>query len=73
MTGREAKRIALRNIIEGIKGDLQSGADYWHTHPDTLEELSDADTTQVEKAALEVLDVLQRRVDRLRSCFTGRA
>ena len=65
MTNREAKRIALRNIIEAIESDLAMHA--WTTHPDTSDCLSQGDIEKIELAAREFLDVMKRRASRLRS------
>lgn len=60
MNRREAHRIAYRNIIDGIEGDLANGAEYWHGHPGTGEFLSDEDAAKVEREAKEILAGFER-------------
>lgn len=67
LTDREAKRIAIRNIITIISADLANREDYWHTHPDTNSALAAADIAKVEREAQAVVTVLERRAGRLRS------
>jgi hypothetical protein len=71
VTSREAKRIALKNIVDGISSELANGAEYWAQHPETREPLEDDAIALVEKAAREILVVLDRRASRLRSVRVG--
>ena len=71
MTSREAKRIALLNIIEGIRTDLINALPYWSIHPDTLQTIDKSDADQVAKCAGEILRVLERRASRLKSFGTA--
>lgn len=73
MTEREAKRLAIRAIVDVVEADIANGAAYyWHTHVDTLDAFDDEDRAKVEKAARQILDVLSRRAARLRSVRAGR-
>lgn len=71
ITSREAKRIAIRNIVTVISADLANHEDYWQTHPETNGVLTAADLALVEREALAVMVVLDRRADRLRSVRSG--
>lgn len=71
LTRREAKRIALRNIIAAIEGDMLAGAEYWRTCPETRLAMREEDVERVAAAAKEILVVLDRRARRLRSCFSA--
>jgi len=61
MTKREARRIAYRNIIDGIASELHNGAEYWVTDPTTHQDLPDADAKKVEQEAWSILRSMERR------------
>lgn len=72
MTNREAKRIALMNIVEGARADIDgNGSAYWTQHPEKGHDLSKEEREKVALAGKQILDVLERRAGRLRS-FDGR-
>lgn len=71
ITNREAKRIAIRNIVTVISADIANREDYWQTHPETNGALTASDLALVEREALAVMAVLERRADRLRSVRSG--
>ena len=71
MTSREAKRIALSNIVTAIEGDIGTGAAYRQAHPETLAGMTDAEVAEVAAATEAILDVLRRRAKRLTSYFSA--
>ena len=72
MTTREIRRIALRNIIDGVTDDIRARPDHWRTHPETGADLSPENARQVELAAKAILSVLERRVARAKDFGGGR-
>ena len=64
MTKREARAIALRNIVDGISSDWANGSAYWAQHPKTHADLSDEDAEKVEKEARAILHALDARARR---------
>ena len=67
MTDREAKRIALRNIVVAVRADILRRSSSWAVHPDKGSKLAESDAAQIERAAHALLAVMERRAGRLRS------
>lgn len=68
ITSREAKRIALMNIVEAGRADVaHGGSAYWSQHPEKGHDLAEEDMKEIALAAEQVFIVLERRAGRLRS------
>lgn len=61
VTKREARRLAIINIVQGAESDLDNGGEYWCTNSETGEELAEEDVAKVEEQARIVFRSLEKR------------